>query len=175
MKKFLLTIIFLLITEKVFGSNLLNFVETQGSNKYSQSLVWNGNFISPNGKRFNLGHFYKSKNFELNLKTHFLYKLNSSILIIPINFDNGYSSDLLNVSPVYSMGFIMSKNIKNINFLFGIDNALRIGGNIKEYPCYDKFKREFHCGTGVPWTDYNKGYLNNFYQDKLIFNVSYKF
>ena len=77
MKKFLLTIIFLLITEKVFGSNLLNFVETQGSNKYSQSLVWNGNFISPNGKRFNLGHFYKSKNFELNLKTHFLYKLNS--------------------------------------------------------------------------------------------------
>ena len=62
---------------------------------------------------------------------NFLYKLNSSVLIIPINFDNGYSSDLLNVSPIYSMGFIMSKNIKNINFLFGIDNALRIGGNIK--------------------------------------------
>ena len=175
MKKILLTIIFLLITEKVFGSNLFNFVDTKGSNKYSQSLVWDGNFIAPNGKRFNLGHFYQSKNFELNLKTRFLYKLNSSILIIPINFDNGYSSDLLNVSPIYSIGFIMSKNIKNINFLFGIDNALRIGGNIKENPCYDKFKREFHCGTGVPWTDYNRENLKNFYQDRLIFNMSYKF
>ena len=175
MKKFSLTIIFLLITEKVFGSNLFNFVDTKGSNKYSQSLVWDGNFIAPNGKRFNLGHFYQSKNFELNLKTRILYKLNSSILIIPFNFDIGYSSDLLSVSPIYSMGFIMSKNIKNINILFGIDNALRIGGDIKENPCYDKFKREFHCGTGVPWADYNRENLNNFYQNRLIFNMSYKF
>ncbi|MAC61927.1 MAG: hypothetical protein CMN37_08595 [SAR116 cluster bacterium] len=175
MKKILLTIIFLIITEKVFGSNLFNFVDTKGSNKYSQSLVWDGNFIAPNGKRFNLGHFYQSKNFELNLKTRILYKLNSSILIIPFNFDIGYSSDLLSVSPIYSMGFIMSKNIKNINILFGIDNALRIGGDIKENPCYDKFKREFHCGTGVPWADYNRENLNNFYQNRLIFNMSYKF
>ena len=55
-------------------------------------MIWSGNFIAPNGKIFQLGNFYKSKNIELNLKTNLVYKLNSSLIIFPIKFDNGYKA-----------------------------------------------------------------------------------
>ena len=175
MKIIILTLISLLVSNTVFGSDLIHFNNSQGSNAYSQSMIWSGNFVAPNGKKFQLGNFYKSKNIELNLKTNLVYKLNSSLIIFPIKFDNGYKSDLLNVSPIYSLGLIMSKQIKNFNILVGVDNLLKLGGNIIEKPCFDKFKREFHCGTGKPWTDYQGENIYNYYQDKLILRMTYNF
>ncbi|MGB1464048.1 MAG: hypothetical protein ACPG8C_04620 [Parvibaculales bacterium] len=35
-----------------------------------------------------------------------------------------------------------------------LDNALRMGGDIREQPCYDGFRRQYHCGTGLAWLDY---------------------
>ena len=175
MKILILTLLSLLVTNSVYGSSIIQFNNSQGTNSYSQSMIWSGNFIAPNGKKFQLGDFYKSKNIELNLKTNLVYKLNSSLIVIPIKFDNGYKSDLLNVSPIYSMGLIISKKIKNFNILVGVDNLIKLGGKINEQPCFDKFKREFHCGTGKPWTDYQGKSINNFYQDKLIFRMIYNF
>ena len=175
MKILILTLLSLLVSKTVYGSNLIQFNNSQGSNSYSQSMIWSGNFIAPNGKKFQLGDFYKSKNIELNLKTNLVYKLNSSLIVIPIKFDNGYKSDLLNVSPIYSMGLIISKKIKNFNILVGVDNLIKLGGKINEQPCFDEFKREFHCGTGKPWTDYQGKSIYNYYQDKLIFRMVYNF
>ena len=32
-----------------------------------------------------------------------------------------------------------------------------MGGSVQENACIDTLKREFHCGTGLPWSDY-EGY-----------------
>lgn len=29
----------------------------------------------------------------------------------------------------------------------------QLGGKVRERPCHDGFRRAFHCGTGLPWTD----------------------
>jgi hypothetical protein len=34
-----------------------------------------------------------------------------------------------------------------------LHDALQAGGKVTERPCYDGFERQFHCGTGLPWTD----------------------
>ena len=39
----------------------------------------------------------------------------------------------------------------------GLQNAIFIGGSVQEKACIDILKREFHCGTGLPWSDY-EGY-----------------
>ena len=64
----------------------------------------------------------------------------------------------------------------NLKFIFGFNNAFKIGGSIKEKPCYDKFDREFHCGTGQPWIDYKPGKkIYSFYDDELILRLNYSF
>lgn len=175
MKK-LIVLILILISKPVYSNKNIIFADTEGSSNYSQTHVWDGNFIAPNGKKFHLGNYYKSQNTEINLKTNILYKINSNLLIFPVNFDNGYKSNLLVVKPIYSMGFLISKELENFKFIFGFNNAFKIGGSIKEKPCYDKFDREFHCGTGQPWIDYKPGKkIYSFYDDELILRLNYSF
>ena len=72
--------------------------------------------------------------------------------------------------------FLISKELENLKFIFGFNNAFKIGGSIKEKPCYDKFDREFHCGTGQPWVDYKHGKkIYSFYDDELILRLNYSF
>ncbi|NCF47167.1 MAG: hypothetical protein GWP24_06330 [Alphaproteobacteria bacterium] len=37
----------------------------------------------------------------------------------------------------------------------------RIGGAISERPCRDSFSRQFHCGTGLAWTDSKDSHIIN--------------
>ena len=68
MKILILTLLSLLVSKTVYGTSLIQFENSQGSNTYSQSMIWSGNFVAPNGKQFQLGDFYRSKDIELNLK-----------------------------------------------------------------------------------------------------------
>ena len=175
MKK-LIALILTLISKPVYSGNNIIFADTKGSSNYLQTHIWDGNFTAPNGDKFHLGNYYKSQNTEINLKTNILYKMNSNLLIFPVNFDNGYKSNLLEVKPIYSMGFLISKELENLKLIFGFNNAFKIGGSIKEKPCYDKFDREFHCGTGQPWSDYKPGKkIYNFYDHELILRLNYSF
>ena len=175
MKK-IIVLILILISKPAYSGNNIIFADTKGSSNYLQTHVWGGNFTAPNGEKFHLGNYYKSQNTEINLKTNILYKINSNLLIFPVNFDNGYKSNLLEVKPIYSMGFLISKELENLKFIFGFNNAFKIGGSIKEKPCYDKFDREFHCGTGQPWIDYKLGKkIYSFYDDELILRLNYSF
>ena len=175
MKKIIILIFLILIYSSAFGNAKFQLIDTYGSNSYSQSQLWSGNFIAPNGQKFLFGNFYKSKNIQLNLKTKLLFEFNENFLIIPLSFGNGYKSDLFNTTQMYSIGLIIGKKFNHFNFLLGIDNALVKGGKIKEKPCVDKFNREFHCRTGLPWTDYKNDNIYNFYQDEIFFKVHYKF
>ena len=53
MKKLIILILILIfISKPVYSNNNIIFADTKGSSNYSQTHVWDGNFIAPNGKKF---------------------------------------------------------------------------------------------------------------------------
>ena len=48
-----------------------------------------------------------------------------------------------------------------------------MGGGVTESACYDDFRRAFHCGTGLAWSDAQSGgFLKKYEQDQSI-NINY--
>lgn len=134
-----------------------NFQLKNGSAEYRQSNVWRGNFIAPNGVKFDVSHLYQSERPEFNLLAQILV-LNprqNTNFILPLRFDNGYKSPLYSAQRRLDVGFwaVHFANEK-LMLAVGFPNLLTVGGKIQEKPCVDSFSREFHCGTGLPWIDY---------------------
>mgnify|MGYP001193406726 CR=1 FL=1 len=154
----------------------IKLLEINGSNNYSMSNVWEGNFTAANGKNFYLGKYYQSLNSELSINGKLLIDLREDyFLILPFAYDNGYKSDLFRASPIISTGFSVYKRYQNLMVGFGFDNLFLEGGDIIEFPCIDMYNREFHCGTGVPWVDYEKIKINaNFSKTaKILLNLRF--
>jgi len=77
--------------------------------------------------------------------------------LLPIAFDAGYEAKLYQAAPLLSIGFGAAITLAPQSMLsLRIDNALRLGGTISEQPCYDGFRRQYHCGTGMAWVDYRQ-------------------
>ena len=74
-------------------------------------------------------------------------------LTVPWSFDAGYDSALFQTDPALQLGVRADLSFQNKSVTFGVDNLLSIGGNVTERPCLDQLFRDFHCGTGLPWTD----------------------
>ena len=55
----------------------------------------------------------------------------------------------------------------------GIITDIKIGGGVSESACYDDFRRAFHCGTGMVWSDAQSGgFLKKYEQNKSI-NITF--
>ena len=71
---------------------------------------------------------------------------------------NGFRSlrsNALTAEPTLGFGYITTFKINTNVFLkLELNNFLSIGGRIRERRCIDDFLREYHCGTVIPWTDY---------------------
>jgi hypothetical protein len=148
------------------------------SAEYSQSNVWRGHFIAPNGVKFDVSHLYQSDRLEFNLLAQLLVlnpKPNTNF-ILPIRFDNGYKSPLYSAHRRLDVGFwaVHSHNEK-LMLAFGFSNILTIGGKIQENPCLDSFLREFHCGSGVPWVDYKDHSHTKKMMKEIAFKIRYSF
>ena len=126
------------------------------SNDYSQSKVWSGVFTAPNGKTFDTSNYYRNTRNEFHVNGElFLINLKTKYTIsIPFYYDNGYQSSLFNAQERFDLGLSLSGMLSD-NFIYGVSTSslLSYGGEVREYPCVDSFQREFHCGTGLPWTD----------------------
>ena len=77
--------------------------------------------------------------------------------LLPISVDAGYEAKLYQASPFLSVGFGAAMSLDTGAMVsLRLDNALRMGGDIREQPCYDGFRRQYHCGTGLAWLDYRQ-------------------
>jgi hypothetical protein len=127
-----------------------------GYDRHSLTNVWTGKFTALDGNQFDASQYYQSESNELTVKgsVEFNFENNFSSLVF-FRFDNGYRSRLYNVKPFGSFGggLIFTKN--NIGFSLVVKDFLQIGGELDEKSCYDRLDRDFHCGTGLPWTDYS--------------------
>lgn len=151
---------------------------TGGSSDYSQSEVWTGHFVAPNGKLFDVSHLYKSKRQTFNLSGYFLLgKSNArTSFLIPFKYDNGFSAPLYSAKERLDIGLILNRRIDTrLSVNFGVLDLSSLGGEITENPCVDGFNREFHCGSGLPWVDYSPHAHTKTSMPRLLTRLTYSF
>jgi hypothetical protein len=88
----------------------------------------------------------------------------------------GYHSPLLQMDPelVYSADVVYVVSPR-LSFSLGLESLFSLGGNIEETPCVDSFDREYHCGTGLPWSDSHRYHLENASVRETSISVSLRF
>lgn len=119
--------------------------------------VWTGKFTAYDGTQFDVSHYYNSEAPELSASFNISKYITDQItLFSPVFIDAGYQSHLYTVNPLLTagIGLVMAQQSSQISFY--ATNLFQYGGAVSETSCYDWLNRDFHCGTGIPWTDYQQ-------------------
>ena len=152
MLKYILLIIILSFKSYALDINL---IDINADNVYRGVKPWSGEFTDYSGAKWNVSNFYSSKSENFYIDTKFQIKSNGNYLgVLDFSFDNKYESDLFTVSAKFTIGLSNYFEIRD-NFVLNFYTKTVFGGSINEKPCFDSFRREFHCGTGLAWTDYS--------------------
>ena len=127
--------------------------------------VWTGRFMDFAGKQWDVSHYYKAKYQIIRGNVIFGQAIDQKqeskksktviFFLHRIDFDTGFKSALYQAQPFISWSptGIVSLN-ERLSLVVGLHNLFSLGGHTRESPCFDDFRREFHCGTGIPWSDY---------------------
>ena len=139
----------------IFEQNKFILLPTLGSNKHLYEVPYDGFFVALNGVSHDASQYYRSRKNELNIRgVAAIFLADGISLKFNWNFDLGYKSDLYTVGPSLLTGLTLIETQKEYQLEIGVQNAFFIGGNVSETACVDILAREFHCGLGMPWTDY---------------------
>lgn len=156
--------------ESFFISNI--FIK----NGYDRGAVWDGKFTAPNGTVFDTSEFYTATRETLSGHLNFNWMLNDNLLItLPTNFDTGYKSALFKAEAILGIGFGISYGTSRHLIQVGGLNLIQIGGDTSERPCIDSFNRQYHCGTGHPWSESSSVLLDHDYNQELYLRYAYRF
>ena len=140
----------------------------------SGSRVWSGNFTALNQRNYDTARFYEPTNQLFSAKMIFAkaatrpanqranQRANRRVTrrvtwLLPIALDAGYRAQLYQAAPLFSLGIGAAFALPEHTMVsIRAENLLRLGGGVSEQACYDGFRRQFHCGTGLAWTDYTR-------------------
>lgn len=134
------------------------------------SRVWSGNFTALNQRNYDAARFYEPTNQLFSAKMIFAKAANRTAnqratrrvtrrvtWLLPIALDAGYRAQLYQAAPLFSLGIGAAFALPEHTMVsIRAENMLRLGGGVSEQACYDGFRRQFHCGTGLAWTDYTR-------------------
>lgn len=175
------TCIFLLINGSLAAIDLktndFQLVSFSGTSDFNKVQVWSGLFTDYSGRTWDTSHLYRNEREHLNLKASVLQKISNRVLWMHgFTFDNGYKSALFEMTPEFgyhpSLIFVPNKSTTLSIHLFGF---FRTGGVSGERPCVDGFDREFHCGTGLPWSDSPKFHIKTRRNTAATFSARFAF
>ncbi len=134
----------------------------QAASEHNGSDVWSGKFTGLNGRNYNAESFYTPTNQPFSAKAVFARTSNSAITwILPLGIDAGYQARLYQADPLLTLGGGAALSLGRYSMVsLRLDNIARLGGKISEQACYDAYRRQFHCGTGLAWTDYQNSNID---------------
>lgn len=134
--------------------------------EHAGSKVWSGNFTAPNHRNYYASGFYAPANQPFSAKAVLAKAGNKPgnkpsdtrvTWLLPIALDAGYRARLYQAAPLFTLGMGAAIALPGRAMVsVRAENILRLGGGVSEQPCYDSFRRRFHCGTGMAWTDYTQ-------------------
>lgn len=160
MMRFLMTFIALIGFTSAKADELYladwRILSLQAASEHNGSDVWSGKFTGLNGRNYDASVFYRPTNQPFSMKTVLAKDTAKAVTwILPIAVDAGYKARLYQADPLLTLGGGAALQVARHSMVsFRIDNILRLGGTVSEQPCYDGFRRQYHCGTGLAWRDY---------------------
>lgn len=160
--KYLIVIVLFLIPVDTSAETVNVFsYPTSGSSLHYYHIPYSGHFVAANGTHFDASQYYQRTGTELNVSGVTAFFL-ADDFSVKLNWtaDLGYRSKLYQVSPSILGGVSLIKSYKTTKFEFSLKNLFFLGGKVREWPCVDELQREFHCGTGLPWSDYSQHLIN---------------
>lgn len=136
----------------------MSLVRLSVTPQHEASKVWRGRFTALNGQDFNMAHFYRNRDVALSATAIWAKPIGAHVsLLLPLALDAGYQAELMQTRPMLGLGIGAAIDLGAQTLLsLRAENILRLGGQTTEQPCYDAFRRRFHCGTGMAWTDYER-------------------
>ena len=126
------------------------------SSQHQGSKVWRGRFHGLNGQLYNATQFYQSTRPQFSANGLLARSGQGALTwLVPLSVDAGYSAKLYQASPLASLGFGAALRLGAHSLVsFRVDNIIVVGGKVSEQPCFDSFRRRFHCGSGLAWTEF---------------------
>ena len=149
-------------------------VKIEASGDFERVDVWSGKFTDLSGKVWDTSKYYSQDNESYNTSFFINHDLNRFKFTTKIFLDSGYDSALIDVDPLYYISLSAKYQLsENEKIKAVIDPIIKMGGGVTESACYDDFRRAFHCGTGLAWSDAQSGgFLKKYEQDQSI-NINY--
>ena len=149
-------------------------VKIEASGDFERVDVWSGKFMDLSGKVWDTSEYYSQDNESYNTSIYINHDFSKFRFTSKIFLDSGYDSALIDIDPLYYISLSAKYQLgENENIKVVIDPIIKMGGGVTESACYDDFKRAFHCGTGMAWSDAQSGgFLKKYEQDQSI-NISY--
>lgn len=161
MMRFLILIAFL-TSGLLSPASAWEMLSLTASSEHNGSDVWSGKFTGLNGRSYDASAFYRPSNQPFSAKTVLAQSGKGAVTwLLPLAADAGYEARLYHADPLLSLGGGAAVQLARHSMVsFRIDNIVRLGGRVSEQPCYDGFRRQYHCGTGLAWTDYRQSDLD---------------
>ncbi len=163
-------LIFLFFIFQNISVNAFELYKVEASSEFDRVAVWSGTFLDYSGDTWDVSEYYYQDNDPFKASLFFKTKTNGLNINSKLYYDNGYSSPLFNVDPLIYLSITSKYSLsKNSDLKFVLDPLISIGGKVTESPCYDSFRRSYHCGTGMAWSDAQSGgFLKKYDQDQSI-------
>lgn len=173
MKKALLSIIIFLISQSYLYAFELTKVEI--NQEFDRTTIWSGVFKDLSGSEWNVSQYYENQQETINTNLYFRHNFDRFTFFTKLHYNNGYESVLQDVDQQFFLSISTHYQIKsNLSVNLLIDPIIQFGGSMYEYSCKDNFSREYHCGTGLPWSDaVTNGYVKTLEHPKSL-KLSFK-
>ena len=147
-------IFFILLLSFKSYSIEISLLDIKSDNSYRGVNSWSGIFNDLSGTKWDVSNFYTPKSDNFYLDTKFQIASEELYLgVVELGFDNKYDSDLFDVSDKISIETSNYFKLRD-DLILNFYTKTVFGGRVSEKPCFDSFRREFHCGTGLAWSDY---------------------
>jgi hypothetical protein len=143
--------------------NKLQWKQLSAQSEHVSSKAWRGVFSAANGVSRDASSFYRPRNLLLSAKATLAIRSKKRLTwLLPVAADAGFQAKLYQAEPSFRLGVgavISTSQASSLSLQ--VTDLLAAGGRVKERACYDKYRRSFHCGTGLAWTDYTKSPLHH--------------
>ena len=156
-------------------SYAVEITKIEFQNDYSRTAVWSGNFIDYSGNQWDVSNYYDNKIESFHASIFLSHEINGIDFTSKLYLDNGYDSTLYNVKPLAYISIAADYQYsENKSFKLMLDPIIQYGGSVSESACYDDFRRAYHCGTGLNWTDAVSGNHLKTYDLESFIKIKFK-
>lgn len=155
----------------------LRVISLYGNSQFSESTVWTGKFEDISGQQHDTSHLYQPENPHISVGAKVLQEYSAQVYFVHGFYGHtGYQSPLFEMDPElkYSIAIVQLISPRT-SLSLTVDNAISIGGDIEERPCFDSFSRAYHCGIGLPWKDSTEFHLENNDTQRAFLGMTVRF